>query len=118
MSGGDVSFAYLVIALGLFTSFKHAASVGIYAVRLKVGSDAVFLRNRALTMLEWAEIQRHSKACQELLTFVVAGGGFSEVEGIATLVGIDHGARCYYPSIMSSKVWSILASSGAACFRR
>jgi NADH dehydrogenase FAD-containing subunit len=93
--GGDVSFAYLVIAPGPFTSFKHAAGAGTYAVRLKVGPNSVFMRNRALTMLKWAETQRDPKARQELLTFVVASGGFSEVEGIAALGSPAHGALRY-----------------------
>jgi NADH dehydrogenase FAD-containing subunit len=69
-----MSFAFLVIAFGTVTSFKHAAGAANYAAGRKDGPDVVFLYNRVLTMLEWAETQQDPKARHELLTFVVAGG--------------------------------------------
>ena len=109
---GDVDYDYLVIALGAVTNFKHAAGAGTYAVGLKDGPDALFLRNRVLTMLEWAETQQDPNRRQELLTFVVAGGGFSGVEGIAALEDLAHGALPYYPSIKPSELRFILAPHG------
>jgi NADH dehydrogenase len=109
---GAIGYDYLVIALGAATNFKHAAGAETYALGLKDLPDAVYLRNRVLTMLERAEAQTDPTLRKELLTFVVAGGGFSGVEGIAALEDLAHGALPYYPSIRPSELRFILAPHG------
>ncbi|MGO8950710.1 MAG: NAD(P)/FAD-dependent oxidoreductase [Ktedonobacterales bacterium] len=108
----ELSYDYLVIALGAITSWSHATGVGTYAVGLKDLVDAIFLRNRVLTMLERAETTQDPKKRRELLTFVVAGGGFSAVEGIAALEDLAHGALRYYPAIRRGELKFILAPHG------
>ena len=62
MSGGvSISYDYLVIALGASTSFHHASGAATYALGLKDIADAVFLRNRVLTMLERAAVTSDPK---------------------------------------------------------
>lgn len=109
---GAIGYDYLVIALGATTNFKHGAGAETYALALKDLPDAVFLRNRVLTMLERAEATTDPKLRKELLTFVVAGGGFSGVEGIAALEDLAHGALPYYPTIRPSELRFILAPHG------
>jgi NADH dehydrogenase len=109
---GELTYDYLVIALGATTSFHHASGVATYAVGLKDLPDAVFLRNRVLTMLERAEDTTDPKLRQELLTFVVAGGGFSGVEGIGALEDLAHGALRFYPGIRPTELRFILAPHG------
>jgi NADH dehydrogenase len=109
---GEIGYDYLVIALGAITSFKHGAGAATYALGLKDLVDAGFLRNRVLTMLEWAATIPDARARREFLTFVVAGGGFSGVEGIAALEDLAHGALRYYPSIKHSELRFILAPHG------
>jgi len=109
---GAIGYDYLVIALGAVTSFKHSAGAETYALGLKDFPDAVFLRNRVLWMLERAEATTDPKLRKELLTFVVAGGGFSGVEGIAALEDLAHGALRYYPTIRPSELRFILAPHG------
>jgi NADH dehydrogenase len=46
------------------------------------------------------------------LTFVVAGGGYSGVEGIAALEDLAHGALRYYPGIRPEELKFILAPHG------
>lgn len=109
---GELTYDYLIIALGGVTSFRHATGVGTYALGLKDLPDAIFLRNRVLTMLERAGAAMDPKKRQEYLTFVVAGGGFSAVEGIAALEDLAHGALHYYPSIQPSELKFVLAPHG------
>jgi NADH:ubiquinone reductase (H+-translocating) len=109
---GKIGYDYLVVALGAITSFKHGVGAKTYALGLKDLVDAGFLRNRVLTMLEWAVTTSDPQTRRELLTFVVAGGGFSGVEGVAALEDLAHGALRYYPSIQPSELRFILAPHG------
>jgi NADH dehydrogenase len=52
-----------------------------------------------LTALEWATTTRDPSLRRELLTFVVAGGGFSGVECMAAIEDLLHGALHYYPDL-------------------
>jgi NADH dehydrogenase len=108
----DLSYDYLVIALGGVTNFSHATGAAEHSVGLKDLLDAIRVRNRALTMLEWAETTRDPAARRELLTFVMAGGGYSGVEGIAALEDLLHGALRYYRDIQPEELRLILAPHG------
>ncbi len=94
------------------TNYSHATGAAEYALGLKDLFDAFRLRNRALTMLEWANTTRDPALRREILTFVMAGGGFSGVEGIAALEDLIHGSLHYYPDIKPDDVRLILAPHG------
>jgi NADH dehydrogenase len=111
--GGSVAYDYLVIALGAVTNFSHIPGAPEYALGLKDLPDAIFLRNRVLTMLERADTTSDAKKRRELLTFVVAGGGYSGVEGIAALEDLAFGALRYYPNIHPGELRFILAPHGS-----
>jgi NADH:ubiquinone reductase (H+-translocating) len=108
----ELGYDYLVICLGAVTSFSHASGVATYALGLKDLVDAIFLRNRVLTMLERAADTTDPVRRNELLTFVVAGGGYSGVEGIAALEDLAHGALRFYPGIRREELKFILAPHG------
>jgi len=105
----DLEYDYLVIALGGVTNFHHATGAAEYCLGLKSLADAVRVRNRALSLLECAGATRDSHRRRELLTFVMAGGGFSGVEGIAALEDMLHEALRFYPHIRREEVRLILA---------
>jgi NADH dehydrogenase len=111
-TSGELTYDYLVIALGAVTNFSHATGAAEHSMGLKDLLDAVRLRNRALTLLEWAETTRDPERRRELLTFVMAGGGFSGVEGVAALEDLLHGALRYYPGIKREELRVILAPHG------
>lgn len=111
-TSAQVRYDYLVIALGAVTNFSHATGAAEYAIGLKDLLDALRLRNRALTLLEWANTTRDPTLRREILTFVMAGGGFSGVEGIAALEDLLHGALRYYPDIQPQDLKLILAPHG------
>ena len=94
------------------TNYSHATGAAEHAIGLKDFFDAFRLRNRALTLLEWANTTRDPALRREILTFVMAGGGFSGVEGIAALEDLLHGALRYYPDIKRDDLRFILAPHG------
>src|SRR5689334_18007042 len=111
-SSETMAYDYLVIALGAVTNFAHATGAAEHSIGLKDLFDAFRVRNRALTMLEWASTTRDPERRRELLTFVMAGGGFSGVEGIAALEDLLHGALRHYPDIRREDLRFILAPHG------
>src|SRR5262249_39587955 len=81
----DLGFDHLVIALGNVTSFAGQPGLAEHALPFKYLGDALTLRNRIIHTLEEADIESDPVVRQALLTFVVAGGGFSGVEAVAEL---------------------------------
>lgn len=106
----EISYDYLVIALGAVTNFGNTTGAAEHALGLKDLLDAFMVRNRALTLLELANTTRDPQRRREMLTFVMAGGGFSGVEGIAALEDLMHGALRYYPDITGEDMRFILTS--------
>jgi NADH dehydrogenase len=78
-------FDHLVLALGNVTSFAGQPGLTEYALPFKYLGDALALRNRLIHTLEEADIEQDPAVRRSLLTFVVAGGGFSGVEAVAEL---------------------------------
>jgi NADH dehydrogenase len=91
-----LSYDHLVIALGNVTSFAGQPGLAEHALPFKYLGDALVLRNHVIHVLEEADIERDPAARRALLTFVVAGGGFSGVEAVAELNDfVRRGARAY-----------------------
>ena len=81
-----ISYDYLVLALGNVTDFRGLRGLPEHAIPFKNLSDALFIRNHVIHALEEAAIEHRNHALRrKLLTFVVAGGGFSGVELVAEL---------------------------------
>jgi NADH dehydrogenase len=79
---GPLAYDYLVVALGCETNFFGIPGVAQYGFPMKSLRDAVRLRNHILTMFETASAEPDSDVRQRLLTFVVAGAGFTGIETI------------------------------------
>jgi NADH dehydrogenase len=78
-------FDHLVLALGTVTDFRGITGLHQHALPFKNLADAVRLRNHLIHVLNEAEIESDAERRKQLLTFVVAGGGFSGVEVAAEL---------------------------------
>jgi NADH dehydrogenase len=80
-----LEYDHLVVALGNVTSFAGQPGLVEHALPFKYLGDALALRNRLIHVLEEADIEPDPEVRRTLLTFVVAGGGFSGVEAVAEL---------------------------------
>ncbi len=79
-------YEHLVFALGTVTDFRGLRGLPEHAFPFKNLTDALTLRNHIIRALEEAAIEQHDMMLRKrLLTFVVAGGGFSGVEVCAEL---------------------------------
>jgi NADH dehydrogenase len=83
-----------------------------HAFPLKTLADAIHLRNHVLHVLEEAAIEQNPALKKQLLTFVIAGGGFSGVEVAAELNDFVRRAARHYRNVDASGLRVILLHSG------
>lgn len=104
-----IPFDHLVVALGNVTDFRGLHGLSEHALPFKNLADALALRSHIIAALEEAATEpRESRLRSELLTFVVAGGGFSGVEIVAEVNDFVRGVARYYRSIDASQIRVIL----------
>ncbi|HVZ72750.1 MAG TPA: FAD-dependent oxidoreductase [Polyangia bacterium] len=90
-------YDHLVLAPGTVTDFRGLPGMPEHALPFKNLADALTLRSRVIRALEEADVEGDdSELRRQLLTFVVAGGGFSGVEVVAELNDfVRHVAKLY-----------------------
>ena len=107
-----LEYNHLVIAMG--TRLDHSKIPGMreHASPFKYLRDALYLRNQLVRMLEEAESESDPERRRGLLTFVVAGGGFSGVECIAEMNDFLREAVRAYHNVSESDLRLILLQRG------
>jgi NADH dehydrogenase len=105
-------YDHLVIALGNVTSFAGQPGLAEYALPFKYLGDALTLRNRVIHTLEEADIEQDPELRRALLTFVVAGGGFSGVEAVAELNDFVRAAARGFRNIRPEEIRVVLLHAG------
>ncbi|MGI0020163.1 MAG: NAD(P)/FAD-dependent oxidoreductase [Nitrososphaera sp.] len=112
LSSHALRYDYLVLALGNRTRFS-GDGVEKNAFALKDLYDTILLRNHVISMLEQADQMPSSPGVRrELMTFVVAGGGFSGVEVVGELNDFVRDAiKGLYHNIDPGDVQVVLVSS-------
>lgn len=108
----EVSFDYLLVALGSETNYFGMEQVAERAVTMKTLGDAVLLRNRMVALLEDAATETDEAARRRLLTFVVAGGGFAGVETAGAINDFLRDALNDYPELDASLLRLVLVHPG------
>ncbi len=111
---GDESlpFDQLVLASGSVPNSFGLPGVAEHALTIKSLGDATALHAQVIDKLEHADLQGDPAARRQLLTFVVAGGGFAGVETLAELNDFVRDARRYYPNVSQDDVRMVLIHSG------
>lgn len=99
-----VPYDQLVFGLGKVTDFSFMPGVSEHALCMKDLADAFRLRNHVIRCLELAAIEPDSGQRRALLTFVVAGGGFSGVETVGELAELVARSLRYFPTIAKEEV--------------
>ena len=107
-----LEYDHLVIALGNVTSFAGQPGLAEHALPFKYLGDALVLRNHAIHALEEADIEKNPEMRRSLLTFVVAGGGFSGVEAVAELNDFVRAAAKSFRNIHPEEIRVVLLHGG------
>jgi NADH dehydrogenase len=104
-------YDHLVLALGTVLDDAKVPGMREHAMPFKYLGDGLVLRNHLVRMLEQADIENDADERQRLLTFVVAGGGFSGVECAAELNDFVHAAIKVYRRLRPKELRVILLQS-------
>lgn len=108
----QVSYDHLVIACGQKTNLDLVSGFAEHSLTMRNLADAHQLRNQVIQCLEHADITTDHELKRQLLTFVVAGGGFSGVETIGELSQMIHRTLRYYPNISAEEITAVLIQRG------
>jgi NADH:ubiquinone reductase (H+-translocating) len=105
----EISYDYLIIALGSMTGYHGVPGAEEYSFPLKSLSDAMILRNHVIDMFEYADLESDPELRRKLLTFVVVGGGYTGIEVAAELNDFVESSQRFYKSIRPDevKVWVV-----------
>jgi NADH dehydrogenase len=125
----NLSYDYLVIALGSQTNFFGMSDIEKHALTIKSWNDAIIIRNHVIHQLEQAELllrernfsdDKKSKGSnsdntnrENLLTFVIVGGGFAGVETAGELNDfLRDSVKDYYHNIEPKDIRVIIVQAG------
>jgi len=109
----EIDYEYLVIALGSTTNFYGLPGLKEKALTMKSLGDAIHLRNQLIDLLEEADFECAVGARKDLLTVVVAGGGFAGVETVAAVNDFLREAVSFYPHLAKQLIRVVLVHPGA-----
>ena len=112
----ELEYDHLVIALGNVTSPANLPGLAEHALPFKYLGDALTLRNRVIHTLEEADIEPDPRVRRALLTFVVAGGGFSGVEVAAELNDFVRAVARNFRHLNAGDIRVILVHAGELIF--
>ena len=107
-----IPYHCLVIALGSVTNLVGLPGMEEHVLPFRNLADAIILRNRAIHAIEEADIEPDPALRCKLLTFVVAGGGFSGVEVIAELNDFLINIARHYKNVRPGEIRCVLVHSG------
>ena len=102
----------LVVALGQTTDLSRTPGFAEHSMTMRDLADAFRLRNHAVQCLENADTTDDEDLKRRLLTFVVAGGGFSGVEVVGELADMIAGALRFYPNVGKHEIRVIVIQRG------
>jgi len=108
-----IDYDYLVLALGSVTNFFGLPGVAAHAMTMKSLADAAALHDHVISKFEHADLERGAAARRQLLTFVVAGGGFAGIETAAELNDFVRAAgRRFYPNLRAEDARVVVVHPG------
>jgi NADH:ubiquinone reductase (H+-translocating) len=111
--GASLDYDYLIVATGASHAYFGHEDWAKYAPGLKTLEDAIEIRTRMLLGFERAERETDPVRQQQLLTFVIVGGGPTGVELVGTLAEIARQTlRHEFRSIDTSRARIVLVEAG------
>ena len=112
-----VPYDHLVVAVGSSTDLTSIPGIAEHAFPFRTLGDALFLRNHLIEVLESAEVEENAEHKRGLLTFVVAGGGYTGVEVAAEINDFVREAARSYRHVDPKEVSVILLQGGSRILR-
>ena len=103
-----LGYDHLVLAMGQRTLLDLFPGFREHSICIRNLADAHELRNKVIRRLEHADITEDADLKRRLLTFVVAGGGFSGVETIGELVEMIRRTLRFYPNVSANDIRAVL----------
>jgi NADH dehydrogenase len=107
-----LEYDHLVLALGAVTNFFGLPGVGEHALTMKSLADAASLHAHTIGHFEHADLESGPEIRRELLTFVVAGGGFAGVETAAELNDFVRSAGRFYSTLRAHEARVVIVHPG------
>lgn len=95
----QVPYDHLVFALGSKANYFGNENVRNNSFDFKGLLDAIRIRNHVIEMFELADAEEDNVVRREMLTFVIAGGGFAGVELAGALNDFARGILADYPRL-------------------
>ena len=87
----ELKYDHVIFALGAVSNYLGLKNVERLAFDFKTLLDAIRIRNHVIEMFERADRETNLSTRKQLLTFVIAGGGFAGVELAGALNDFAHG---------------------------
>lgn len=104
----ELAYDHVVFALGAVSNYLGMKNVQERAFDFKSLLDAIRIRNHVIDMFERADRETDPAVRREMLTFVIAGGGFAGVELAGALNDFARGILADYPNIAPDNLNIIL----------
>jgi NADH dehydrogenase len=95
----ELAYDHIVFALGAVSNYLGMQNVQQLAFDFKSLLDAIRIRNHVIDMFEQADRETDAELRREMLSFVIAGGGFAGVELAGALNDFSRGILADYPNI-------------------
>jgi NADH dehydrogenase len=106
-----LAYDHLVLALGAVSRAPPGGGIAEYALEFKTLADSIRIRNHVIDAFDRADAERDQAKRRALLTFVVAGGGFSGAELVGGLNDFARGMLADYPNLPPEELRIILVHS-------
>ncbi len=104
-------YDHLVLALGAVSKAPPGDGIAEHAIEFKTLSDAMRIRNHVIDAFDRADAEHDVEKRRALLTFVVAGGGFSGAELVGGLNDFTRGMLADYPNLSADELRIVLVHS-------
>jgi NADH dehydrogenase len=104
-------YDHLVLALGAVSSLPPGDGIAEHALEFKTLADAIRIRNHVIDAFDHADAEPNPARRRALLTFVVAGGGFSGAELAGGLNDFARGMLADYPNLSADDLRIVLVHS-------
>ena len=104
----NIDYDHLVLAMGQRTLLDRFPGFAQHSLCMRDLADAHELRNKVIRRLEHVDVTEDADLKRRLLTFVVAGGGFSGVETNGELMEMVRRTLRFYPNVAADEIRPVL----------